>query len=117
MRKRQCRGAALSLAIGGRAFFEEGGERLPVILGRRQDHLLPVLDRHRRLAARRVDIEVQRLFRQSQPVRAGREHLPRPPDAAVEQFVSSEERRVGTECGSRCRSRWSPYHYNKKKTT
>src|SRR3546814_19580771 len=22
----------------------------------------------------------------------------------------SEERRVGTECGSTCRSRWSPYH-------
>src|SRR3546814_14084138 len=26
----------------------------------------------------------------------------------------SEERRVGTECVSTCRSRWSPYHYNKK---
>src|SRR3546814_16030308 len=26
----------------------------------------------------------------------------------------SEERRVGTECVSRCRSRWSPYHYKKK---
>src|SRR3546814_1246948 len=24
--------------------------------------------------------------------------------------VSSEERRVGNECGSTCRSRWSPYH-------
>src|SRR3546814_2337014 len=24
--------------------------------------------------------------------------------------VRSEERRVGTECGSTCRSRWSPYH-------
>ena len=22
----------------------------------------------------------------------------------------SEERRVGKECGSTCRSRWSPYH-------
>src|SRR3546814_17054251 len=27
----------------------------------------------------------------------------------------SEERRVGKECVSTCRSRWSPYHY--KKTT
>src|SRR3546814_13911999 len=26
----------------------------------------------------------------------------------------SEERRVGTECVRTCRSRWSPYHYNKK---
>src|SRR3546814_15492720 len=28
---------------------------------------------------------------------------------------SSEERRVGKECVSTCRSRWSPYHSNKKK--
>src|SRR3546814_21073017 len=26
----------------------------------------------------------------------------------------SEERRVGQECVSTCRSRWSPYHYNTK---
>src|SRR3546814_3688911 len=26
----------------------------------------------------------------------------------------SEERRVGKECVSKCRSRWSPYHSNKK---
>src|SRR3546814_19681762 len=26
---------------------------------------------------------------------------------------SSEARRVGIECVSTCRSRWSPYHYNK----
>ena len=25
-------------------------------------------------------------------------------------IVRSEERRVGKECHSRCRSRWSPYH-------
>src|SRR3546814_11682016 len=25
-------------------------------------------------------------------------------------FTRSEERRVGKECGSTCRSRWSPYH-------
>src|SRR3546814_17553317 len=29
--------------------------------------------------------------------------------AAVRSF-RSEERRVGKECGSTCRSRWSPYH-------
>src|SRR3546814_11361233 len=28
----------------------------------------------------------------------------------------SEERRVGKECVSTCRSRWSPYPYKKKKT-
>src|SRR3546814_15414431 len=30
-------------------------------------------------------------------------------------LVRSEERRVGKECVSTCRSRWSPYHYKKKK--
>src|SRR3546814_16415294 len=28
----------------------------------------------------------------------------------------SAERRVGTECGSKCRSRGAPYHLNKKQT-
>src|SRR3546814_11901190 len=28
----------------------------------------------------------------------------------------SEERRVGKECVSTCRTRWSPYHTNKNKT-
>src|SRR3546814_18607723 len=28
--------------------------------------------------------------------------------------VRSEERRVGQECVTTCRSRWSPYHYKKK---
>src|SRR3546814_2668425 len=28
--------------------------------------------------------------------------------------VRSEERRVGKECVSTCRSRWSPYHYTQK---
>src|SRR3546814_18332087 len=30
-------------------------------------------------------------------------------------LARSEERRVGKECVSTCRSRWSPYHYKKKK--
>src|SRR3546814_18495368 len=36
----------------------------------------------------------------------------KPEDAAHD--VRSEERRVGKECVSTCRSRWSPYHYKKK---
>src|SRR3546814_5945900 len=28
----------------------------------------------------------------------------------VEEWTRSEERRVGKECVSTCRSRWSPYH-------
>src|SRR3546814_14825524 len=36
-----------------------------------------------------------------------------------EKFLSygrSEERRVGKECGSTCKSRWAPVHSKKKKT-
>src|SRR3546814_3690252 len=29
---------------------------------------------------------------------------------ACEAYIRSEERRVGKECVSTCRSRWSPYH-------
>src|SRR3546814_5152658 len=40
------------------------------------------------------------------------------PTAAAKAPVGarSEERRVGKECVSTCRSRWSPYHYKKKQT-
>src|SRR3546814_12975119 len=40
----------------------------------------------------------------------------RPEDASLEQDLAwrSEERRVGKECVSTCRSRWSQYHYKKK---
>src|SRR3546814_15488633 len=40
-------------------------------------------------------------------------HLVSPAETAaflVRAFGSSEERRVGKECVSTCRSRWSPYH-------
>src|SRR3546814_15350193 len=35
----------------------------------------------------------------------------------VRVYPRSEERRVGKECVSPCRSRWSPYHSKKKKLT
>src|SRR3546814_20338883 len=35
------------------------------------------------------------------------------PREAWDQYQRSEERRVGKECVSTCRSRWSPYHYKK----
>src|SRR3546814_14462587 len=34
---------------------------------------------------------------------------------AARACPSSEERRVGKECVSTCRSRWEPYHQKKKK--
>src|SRR3546814_15019120 len=35
---------------------------------------------------------------------------PDPGDRRFDRFGRSEERRVGKECVSTCRSRWSPYH-------
>src|SRR3546814_13722259 len=37
-----------------------------------------------------------------------------PQVAAPTEGLRSEERRVGKECVSTCRSRWTPYHYIKK---
>src|SRR3546814_3814861 len=37
----------------------------------------------------------------------------RQPAHANQPSPRSEERRVGKECVSTCRSRWSPYHYKK----
>src|SRR3546814_13510155 len=36
---------------------------------------------------------------------------------AFNYTLRSEERRVGKECVSKCRSRWSPYHYKKNHIT
>src|SRR3546814_1897336 len=47
------------------------------------------------------------------PRRLRRLRLPLPPGGeAVSDWIylRSEERRVGKECVSTCRSRWSPYH-------
>src|SRR3546814_18435698 len=45
--------------------------------------------------------------------RAGADHAGT--SAASSPFFRSEERRVGGECVSTCRSRWSLYNYKKKK--
>src|SRR3546814_18212925 len=39
-----------------------------------------------------------------------------PIDHILRAGARSEERRVGNECVSTCRSRWSPYHYKQKET-
>src|SRR3546814_18897415 len=51
-------------------------------------------------------LEVDALF----GYRLGIDHL------GLELTERSEERRVGKECVSTCRSRWSPYHLKKKIT-
>src|SRR3546814_1991404 len=48
-----------------------------------------------------------RCFRSIRPQGSAQPHRPA-------RFHRSEERRVGKECVSTCRSRWSPYHYKKK---
>src|SRR3546814_17069601 len=42
---------------------------------------------------------------------------PGQPVLMMEDVIRSEERRVGEECVSTCRSRWSPYHYKKRHKT
>src|SRR3546814_19914798 len=39
----------------------------------------------------------------------------RQPGIVYRNFIRSEERRVGKECVSTCRSRWSPYHKQTKR--
>src|SRR3546814_21146701 len=80
-------------------------------------------DRRRRRA--RTD-DRRQPRRSAQPPRRRRAALPARRVRAVEsradaercRFLTSqrsEERRVGKECVSTCRSRWSTYHYKKKK--
>src|SRR3546814_11300045 len=57
------------------------------------------------------DIEVARMVKEA-PIPAGR--FGDAEDVGTLVAMRSEERRVGKECVSTCRSRWSPYHYKKK---
>src|SRR3546814_12562545 len=58
----------------------------------------------------------QRAEQLGAPLQVGerREHVRR--DHGTDRALRSEERRVGKEGVSACRSRWAPYHYKKKKT-
>src|SRR3546814_7749402 len=66
---------------------------------RRERHLVPLQRRPLRVAALPLG-----LHRGQRGVRAPHAVLVEPPQER------SEERRVGKECVSTCRSRWSPYH-------
>src|SRR3546814_17453576 len=69
---------------------------------------------------------VQRIFGYGHDEVVGRAH-PTVPEEWMDDFrnmfrrvtkgetIRSEERSVGKECVSTCRSRWSPYNYKKKK--
>src|SRR3546814_11785123 len=65
------------------------------------------------LAARRIAGERRDDLRSLRLRDAGLPHVPEKPcsfDDDVTGTHRSEERRVGKECVSTCRSRWSPYH-------
>src|SRR3546814_14481870 len=76
------------------------GDRGPVDLGR--------------LQLARVGTPVGQRLHAQRGEAAARAYLGR--DALLREIVGdrSEERRVGKECVSTCRSRWSPYHLKKK---
>src|SRR3546814_17410348 len=59
------------------------------------------------------DVTIGQAVVQDEVERHGDEHRGRL--AFPEILARSEERRVGKECVSTCRSRWSPYPYKKKK--
>src|SRR3546814_21047868 len=69
---------------------------------------------HGSSADRRLQHE---LVHDPEPHRAGRGHAFRlsPARRGDRRAGRSEERRVGKECVSTCRSRWSAYHSKKKK--
>src|SRR3546814_16350001 len=79
-------------------------------------HLLGLLgrvrngEREHRFRRRAEAHTVRRLAACQQLVQEGGRHSP------VERRIRSEERRVGKECVSTCRSRWSPYHSKQKKS-
>src|SRR3546814_11473792 len=67
---------------------------------------------------RHVPFDRHEIVRRTQAMRqlveaAGARHIVR--HRARHEMIRSEERRVGKECVSTCRSRWSPYHETKKK--
>src|SRR3546814_19857037 len=71
---------------------EEGGEHVSAPVGRR---------------GRAIAYKMAEIFR----CHSGRRFAP---DSAGIRHGRSEERRVGNECVSKCRSRWEPYHQKKK---
>src|SRR3546814_13266588 len=68
------------------------------------------------IAGQPVDSYAQPSVRDPTARKKGAQSHRRPSDRSLQEGATrSEERRVGKECVSTCRSRWSPYHYKKKK--
>src|SRR3546814_20248869 len=75
-------------------------------------------DEPRASADRRLHVRPHRRHRRRATPGRGGAPCDRPHRAGRDAgFRRSEECRVGKECVSTCRSRWSPSHYKKKKLT
>src|SRR3546814_16998095 len=77
-----------------------------VVLDSTVDHVGDCFDAAMRMAVEYTDREP--VFHQEEE-RVGRDLIVRS-DKRPHSVGRSEERRVGQECVSTCRSRWSPYH-------
>src|SRR3546814_2188743 len=71
---------------------------------------LPVDDRASGHAARRATVLEARRQRNAESLERRDDDVPGLVANGLEEIGRSEERRVGKECVSTCRSRWSPYH-------
>src|SRR3546814_14809470 len=96
------------LQLAAEAFLIEQLDR-----GRRQRRGVAALGGERKLVLPATDLRVV-LSRRHEHIRArvhrcGVWHL-LVAELRVEPTLRSEERRVGKECVSKCKSRWSPYH-------
>src|SRR3546814_20597161 len=80
-------------------------------------HPLRPLHRRQRRPQRAIERGRHRCSADRAASHRGHPTLSRKPELSFWQIWRSEERRVGKECVSTCRSRCSTYHYKKKKTT
>src|SRR3546814_15699902 len=77
-------------------------------------YVIRLQDRRKVLGADPMDVEVT-LKHITMPFNQDSTAEERAALASPVQTVRSEERRVGKECVSTCRSRWSAYNYKKKR--
>src|SRR3546814_14665278 len=103
---------AEAVAMVDRAFEEIGQSRQVDMRVRAHVHALPDVEMR---GAELVDEDEgadhrPRLVRQGPPHLEGAEIVGRGGYDVHGSVQRSEERRVGTECVSTCRARWSPYH-------
>src|SRR3546814_15523357 len=68
------------------------------------------------LAQRRILVQYPKRQMGNKMFGGDSSHLPLKLNASgvIPPIFRSEERRVGNECVSTCRSRWSPYHYKQQ---